>query len=104
MLEKIKVGGVTYDVVEKEYIELSGGRNYQGVCCYGDTEIQIIKSLSAERKEQTLVHELTHAIFYEAGFEEQDEDMINRLSIVLHQVLQDNYTQGKTTEEYHDNS
>jgi len=51
--------------------------------------------LSESRKEQTFVHELTHAIFYEAGVEEQDEDMINRVSLVLHQVLKDRHLEVK---------
>lgn len=55
-----------------------------------DAKIQIDSTLGDERKQQTLIHELTHAIFLEAGYKDQEEDMINRVSIVLHQVLQDN--------------
>lgn len=43
------------------------------------------------KKEQTFVHELLHACFNEAGFNEQDEDMINRVGVMLYQVLKDNY-------------
>lgn len=86
----VKVGSVTYDVVSKPYIEIDGDRNYQGCCSYPNTEISLLADLSSERKESTFIHELTHAIFYEAGFEEQDEDMINRVSKVFHQVINDN--------------
>ncbi len=87
---KVKVAGIEYKVNEKPFIEINGSRNYQGACFYPNTEIEILSDISQERKEQVFVHELTHAIFNEAGFDEQDEDMVNRLGIVLHQVLKDN--------------
>ncbi len=37
-----------------------------------------------------LIHELTHAMLQEAGYKEQDEDLVTRFSIILHQVLIDN--------------
>jgi len=46
--------------------------------------------MSRDKKEQTLLHEMLHACFNEAGFDEQDEDVVNRLGIVLYQVLKDN--------------
>ena len=46
--------------------------------------------LYKDRKEQVLVHEVLHGCFWEAGIEEQDEDVINRVSIVLHQILKEN--------------
>lgn len=86
----VKVSSVAYDVVEKSFIEIDGNRNYQGVCRYADTRIELLDDLSDERKVDTFFHELTHAIFYEAGFEEQDEDMINRVAKVFYQVVKDN--------------
>ncbi|WP_421000040.1 hypothetical protein ACOJIU_12645 [Carnobacterium maltaromaticum] len=93
IIKTIKVAGVTYNIVEKPFIDIDGSRDYQGVCIYPKLEIAILSDISQERKEQTLVHELTHAMFYEAGFEgqdEQDEEMISRFSNVLYQVLKDN--------------
>lgn len=46
--------------------------------------------MSQERKEQVFVHEMLHACFFEAGYTEQDEDAINRVSAILYQVLKDN--------------
>ena len=86
----INVGSVRYYVIEKPVIEIDDDKNYQGCCDYRKTEISILNELSDERKDDVLIHELTHAIFYEAGFEEQDEDMINRVAKVLHQVIKNN--------------
>ncbi|WP_257008447.1 hypothetical protein [Shouchella clausii] len=88
--EKIKVAGVVYDVIKRPFIEIDSNRNYQGACTYQDTEISILDDLSDERKEDVFFHELTHAIFYEAGYEEADEEMVNRIGKVLHQVFKDN--------------
>lgn len=87
--EEIKVCGINYKVELVDFIDVAGERNYQGMCHFDQTKIEILSSLSDQRKEQTFIHELTHAIFYEAGYDEQDEDMVNRVGIVLHQVLKD---------------
>lgn len=89
MLPKtVKIGGVHYSVEEQENlinIEEAWGR-----IDFFNSNIRVDKSLSDDRKEQSFIHEVVHAIFLEAGYKEQEEDMINRVSIVLHQVLKDN--------------
>lgn len=87
--KEIKVGGINYTIEMVEVIDVGGERNFQGMCHFDKARIEILESLSDQRIEQTLIHELTHAIFYEAGYDEQDEDMINRVGIVLHQVVKD---------------
>lgn len=84
--EEIKVCGITYKI---ELVDVAGERNFQGMCHFDLAKIEILNSLGDQRKEQTFIHELTHAIFYEAGYDEQDEDMINRVGIVLHQVMKE---------------
>lgn len=84
----IKVGGVDYTV--EEVSNLIAKDDLWGKVDYFNSSIAVDDSLSPTRKEQVLIHELTHAIFLEAGYKEQDEDMINRIGIVLHQVLKDN--------------
>lgn len=90
-LRSVKVAGITYEVVEKPFIEIDCSRDYQGCCSYTNAEIAVLQDLVPERKEQIITHELTHAIFYEAGYDEQDEEMVDRVSKVLHQVLKDNF-------------
>ncbi|MGN7402752.1 ImmA/IrrE family metallo-endopeptidase [Cytobacillus praedii] len=85
---KVKVAGVKYVIKEIENMEIEF--NQLGQILYTKGIIKIDDGMSLERKEQVFVHELLHGIFYEAGFEEQDEDMINRVGIVLYQVLKDN--------------
>lgn len=90
-LKKIKVGAVTYVVIEKPFIDIDGNRNHVGCCDYDHTEITILADLSEGRKKATFYHKLMHAIFKESGFDDQDEDMVNRLGIVLQQVIEENF-------------
>lgn len=83
-----RVGSVDYTVEQTP--KLYHLYNLFGQVTYDDTHIQLEASMSQSRTNEVLVHELLHAIFYEAGFEEQDEDMINRVAKVLTQVLRDN--------------
>lgn len=85
---KVKVAGIDYEVNEVPNME--DDFNRLGQILYTKGIIKVDSQMSPDRKEQVFVHELLHGIFYEAGIEEQDEDMINRVSIVLYQVLKDN--------------
>ena len=84
----VKVAGIEYRVKEKFGLEQQYG--LLGQVLYSLGEIEIDDRMTEDRKEQIFVHELLHACFYEAGFEDQDEDMINRVGKVLYQVLKDN--------------
>jgi len=87
-MKRIKVGGVHYEV--REVPELMRKYNLFGQVTYSDAVIEVERELPEERKEQVIIHELVHAMLFEAGIEEQDEDLVNRLGKVLHQVLRDN--------------
>lgn len=88
-MTRYKVGGVYYDVVEVD--GLSEKEGLFGRVLYGSNLIEIDSRIAPGRKRQVIVHELQHALFYEAGFDDQDEDEVNRLAIVLHQFLVDNF-------------
>ena len=91
MMKTIKVGGITYKVELKDLSTRNDGADGKqlGWCVYDEDKIEINERLTQPRIEQTLIHELVHAVMYEAGLE-QDEDMVNRIGLVLHQVLKDN--------------
>jgi hypothetical protein len=87
--QKITVGHIIYTVQYMESLNhmdenLSLEGEILGACDYDTATITLKTELSKERMEQVFCHELAHAIFYEAGYDDHDEDMINRLGIVLH--------------------
>jgi len=95
--KSFRVGSVDYTVAITPKIaalDCSWGK-----VSYGNTSIELADGLSEERLKNVLIHELTHAIFHEAGFIEHDEDMINRVGNVLAQVLRDNDFGFMRTEE-----
>ena len=96
MLEKIKIGGMEYQVKEVKFGE-SNGDVTLGECHFETAEILINKNLSDSRKEQTLFHEMVHAMLFEAGSIEYDnEELVNQLGLIMYQVFKDNdFKQGK---------
>lgn len=88
-ISEIKVGGVVWDV--NVDLRLGASEGAIGMCDFETAEITLDGVQGEQRMQQTLAHELVHAMLFEAGYEEHDEDMVNRLGIVLHQVLADNY-------------
>lgn len=86
-MDKVKIGGIDYSIEIKE--DLVGHTGNWGETNLKKTTIALDSNMSKQRTNQTLVHEIVHGIFEEAGFE-QDEDKVNRLGIVLYQVLKDN--------------
>lgn len=87
---KIRVGAVDWDVEQVPFIEIDQNRNYNGVCRRDQTRIEIGNWISEERKKSVFVHELVHACLDEAGYNEHDEDMVERFSNVLLGVIRDN--------------
>ncbi|EEO6565098.1 ImmA/IrrE family metallo-endopeptidase [Listeria monocytogenes] len=88
-MEKIRVGGIWYEIKEVTAVDIAGDKNYLGACDYDNQTIEILESLPEARKRQVLIHELTHAILYEAGYPEHDEELVERFSIVAYQVIED---------------
>lgn len=86
---EFKVGQIIYDVVLDP--KIMGTEQALGLCDYVNATIHIYPNQNEQRMEQVIFHELLHAIFGEAGYDEQDEDMINRVGIVFNQFLYDNF-------------
>ncbi|VTS14108.1 phage protein [Streptococcus pseudoporcinus] len=86
-MNDVKIGGIVYQIEVKN--DLAGEAGNWGETNLKKTTIALDSNMSKQRTDQTLVHEIVHGIFEEAGFE-QDEDKVNRLGIVLYQVLKDN--------------
>ena len=84
-----RIGSVDYVVKEIEGLHDSG-EELLGQVTYHDTQIRLNSESSECRKKNVLIHELLHAMLYEAGYDEQDEEMVRRLGNVLTQVLTDN--------------
>jgi hypothetical protein len=91
MKNEMKVGGMKYAVEIVPFVEIGGDRNFAGSCSYQDTTISIMEGLSRERFEEVLLHESFHAILHEAGYDEQDEEVVVRVGKILHTFVKENF-------------
>jgi len=94
---KFRVGSVDYIVNEVD--GLSEKYDLYGQVSFDDCTIEIDADLSKERKHNVIAHELLHAMFFEAGYDDHDEDLVIRVGNVLAQVLRDNDFGFMRTEE-----
>jgi hypothetical protein len=83
-----RVGTLDYKVTETP--DLLRKHKLFGQVTYDDGLIEIEPTLSEQRKHNVIIHEITHAMLFEAGYDEQDEEQVRRLGNVLTQVLRDN--------------
>ena len=85
---EVHVAGIDYTVHYQD--DLMRTHNLLGQVLYAESRIDIDSSMSDSKKEQVFIHELVHAMLNEAGYDEQNEEIVNRLAIVLYQVLKQN--------------
>lgn len=88
--QRVKVAGIDYKVEEKPLIILDGELGYRGACDSTTLTMEILDDMPWQRKKATFIHELLHAIMFEAGMREHDEELIDRMVPVLTQVLSNN--------------
>jgi len=87
--KSFRIGSVDYVVKEVEGLHDSG-QELLGWVTYCVTLIRIDPNVSDSRKKNVLIHEILHAMLYEAGYDEQDEELVRRLGNVMTQVFIDN--------------
>lgn len=88
MIKQFKLGALDYSVSLVEDIDESGlGRTYPPIGSIAIANTWRGKPVSESSKEQTLYHEVTHAILDELGYSElsQDETFVQGFSLLLHQ-------------------
>lgn len=86
---KVKIGGITYDVKFPDLIA-------NDVDCDGqiDYKAQLISlksdmDLKSDYAKEVFLHEILHSVYEHCGFK-QDEDNVRILSIALYMVIKDN--------------
>jgi Zn-dependent peptidase ImmA (M78 family) len=92
MVKKISILGLTYRVNEVEVVNKNIPRN--GEINFIEQVIKIDKTLSEERKQITLLHEIIHGICEQLQFNEigDNEQMVQGFALALHQILKDGFT------------
>jgi hypothetical protein len=87
--KQVKVGGLTYNINLVDEPMESGEE--PAAVFFHKQEIRIKNGLTKGVQELCLMHELMHLVFYHIGYyPENDEEVIDRLSKTLYQVMVDN--------------
>lgn len=84
----IRIGAIDYEVGRKNDLILND--SLLGEITYGNARINIDEQLCGSKMREVLVHEMTHGILIEAGYDEHTEEQANRIGKVLAMVLRDN--------------
>lgn len=89
---EVRIAGVDYLVTIRE--GLNNGQNMlRGQIIFDKSVIDLCPAQNHQAMSQTLLHEILHGIFYHYGIEmeeKKEEEVVERLSHGLYQVLQDN--------------
>ena len=89
----IKVGTFVYDLQETDKPILFNHEECAGLIDYEHMTIDIKSDLELQRKKQTMLHELFHAIIQEYAIDIEDVDeeyLVDILGVAMFQVIKDN--------------
>lgn len=89
MTDTINIAGISYTV---EPFETDVDRNLMGRLAYDTAQIYVRKDLPIDKKYETLLHEVLHAVYMNAGLQQGDDEekIVTALSSGLYQFLKDN--------------
>ena len=90
--EKIKIGGITYDVFVSEKILSLEGKICSGIIHYEDAQIELNNGRSEQKIQETLWHEIIHGMSRDRGFNwgENDELYTEELGKSMNAFIKDN--------------
>lgn len=91
----VKIGGFTWTVEQREDVTREG--DAFGLTHFTKQKIFLDPNETQQKKEQVLLHEILHAIWWQQGLgarykdkDDLEEEMVQAMSMGLYQVLKDN--------------
>lgn len=87
--EKVKVGGKTYtvEITDKLYM---GRQGYNGEILTDECVIRIAPGRTDDDMKAVFLHELTHALGYFMGYNNHDEEKVERIAEAILMLIKDN--------------
>jgi hypothetical protein len=89
----VRIGLIDYDVELKPCKNISGKEDLQGRARATECLIEVGSDMPQQRQVETYVHEVLHMILYEAGLENDKDNVhkeLNPLCNILTRMLQEN--------------
>jgi len=89
--DAIRIGSVTYTIVEVEHLRDEDGKQMWGQVLHSECRIEIALELSYQQQYHTLWHEIVHTLMNQADLDKrEDEQLVNVLAYGLMGVVRDN--------------
>lgn len=96
--DMIKIGAFVWKVVESDSVTLEGG--CFGSAHYATQTIYLDPKITPQKKCETFVHEVLHAITWQSGLSTRldrldknlDEDLVRAMSPLIYQIIADNFS------------
>lgn len=87
MIDSVKILGTIYKISEVEVV--NKGEPRKGEINYLTGEIKIDRTMPEDFKNQTLMHEILHAVFEALGYADlgEDEEKVQGIASALHQIF-----------------
>ena len=90
-MRKVKVGWKEYTIEEVDSHRINeGDGEYKGRALHGPQIIRLNRDYPKDAKDETLIHEILHAIDVYAGLDLREEQIVG-MSNMIFQVLKDNH-------------
>jgi hypothetical protein len=89
-VDKIKIGGIIFQVIREHELRHPDGRRLDGHIKYGECEIAIDDSLPYQAEMQTIWHETIHGILTHAGIDKISESLVDAIAYGVMMILYDN--------------
>lgn len=86
--EKVKIGGLTYNVEITEKLDL-GIANCSAEILYNDLIIRVTPQ-AKEKMEADFWHEIVHGILSQLGYKQHDEKRVEEMAQSLYALVKDN--------------
>lgn len=92
MPDSINILGLTYKIIEVDVVNKEMYR--AGEINFVEQVIRIDKTLTNQRKEITLMHEIIHGICEQMQYDDigENEKVVQGFAIALHQILNSGFT------------
>ncbi|RJE47664.1 hypothetical protein A7K50_03180 [Dehalobacter sp. MCB1] len=89
----VRIGADDFKIVYPEVIIIGNKCDYAGSINTETKQIALLEEYTPEQRLSPFFHELVHGIFREANLRElfENEDVVDRVGRVLHQIMRDNY-------------
>jgi hypothetical protein len=87
MSDKLKIGGITYQVAKDPALHDTG---FSGQIRYHRCQVVVAGDLHPSALAQTLWHEIVHGILTQAGMTKHQESIVDALAYGILQVIREN--------------